>query len=108
MLSISQPSFPPIDSFLERVRTTDYRRLALSIWGAFVTACVYTYVAGQITRRGFNYISPHILTILRSTADLIERTIPAEAQPTTPPKLQHPPQQTKQQRRVTRSTKAAR
>lgn len=100
MLSISQPSFPPIDSFLERVRTTDYRRLALSIWGAFVTACVYTYVAGQITRRGFSYISPHILTILRSTADLIERTIPNEAQPTTPPKLQHPPQQTKQQRQV--------
>ena len=100
MLSISQPSFPPIDSFLERVRTTDYRRLALSIWGAFVTACVYTYIAGQITRRGFNYISPHILTILRFTADLIERTIPAKAQPTTPPQLQHPPQQTKQQRQV--------
>lgn len=100
MLAFPQSSLPSTETLLERLRTTDYRRLALSIWGAFVTACVYTYIAGQITRRGFNYISPHILTILRFTADFIERTIPAEAQPTTPPQLQHPPQQAKPQQQA--------
>jgi hypothetical protein len=97
MLSISQPSFPPIDSFLERVRTTDYRRLALSIWGAFVTACVYVFIAGQLTRRAYNFLAPHLLTFLRAAAHAIETTLPVEAAPTTPPVLRHPPQQTKPQ-----------
>lgn len=108
MFITAQPSFPPANQLLERLRSTDYRLLALSAWSAFVTACVYVFIAGQLTRRAYNFLAPHLLTFLRAAAHAIETTLPTEAAPTTPPKLQHPPQQTKQQRNATRSTKAAR
>lgn len=103
-----QPSFPPANQLLERLLRTDYRRLALSAWHAFVTACIYVYIAGQLTRRAYNFLAPHLLTSLRAAATLLESTLPAPVAPATPIKLQHPPQQTTQHRNVSRSVKAAR
>jgi len=97
MFITAQPSFPPANQLLERLRSTDYRRLALSAWSAFVTACVYVFIAGQLTRRAYNFLAPHLLTFLRAAALTIESTLPTEAAPTTPPVLRHPPQQTKPQ-----------
>ena len=93
MLAFPQSSLPSIETLLERLRTTDYRRLALSIWGAFVTACVYTYIAGQITRRAVNFHLPHVITALKTCASILETLVDSQPSPTLPATpLPSPPQ----------------
>jgi hypothetical protein len=106
MSTLTQPSFPPITQLLDQLRATDYRRLALSAWNVFVTACVYTFIAGQLTRRAFNFTAPYLLSFLRAVANLIESSIAADGTPLTTPKLHHPAQQGTAQ--PTRSTSSRR
>lgn len=81
MTTISYPSFPPIDQLVGRLRTADYRRLALSIWSAIVTACVYTYIAGQLTRRAVNFLLPHVITALKACATFLETLVDSQPSP---------------------------
>lgn len=84
MTSIPYPSFPPFDQLVSRLRTTDYRRLALSTWSAIVTACIYTYIAGQFTRRAVNFLLPHVITALKACAAFLETTLDSQPSPTLP------------------------
>jgi len=81
MTSIPYPSFPPFDQLVGRLRTTDYRRLALSIWSAIVTACVYTYIAGQLTRRAVNFLLPHVITALKTGTAFLETLVDSQPSP---------------------------
>lgn len=84
MTSIPYPSFQLFDQLVGRLRTTDYRRLALSIWGAIITACVYTYIAGQFTRRAVNFLLPHAITALKACVAFLETTLDPQPVPTLP------------------------
>lgn len=106
MTTITYPSFPPLDQLVGRVRTTDYRRLALSIWSAIVTTCIYTYIAGQLTRRAVNFLLPHLITILRTSAIFLESTLLAQHTTTLSappqPKRSNAPRATKATRRASK------
>jgi len=84
MTTIPYPSFPPVDQLVGRLRTADYRRLALSIWSAIVTACIYTYIAGQLTRRAVNFLLPHVITALKTCTSILETLVDSQPSPTLP------------------------
>lgn len=102
MTTIPYPSFPPFDQLIDRVRTADYRRLALTIWSAIVTACVYTYIAGQFTRRAVNFLLPHVITAFKACATFLETFIDSPAPPTSPEPPQPMPRSTPRATRATR------